>query len=124
MWDAGCEALRPYVEPLFGWDVQALRFYFDKSWRKRRVVLVGGAEAGWIELACENRWLFLHDIVLLPAYRNQGLGGQVLADINAFADANSLDVELQVLVTNPAQRLYGRMGFKQTHMKMHRKAGG
>lgn len=121
MWPAYCEAFRPYVEPLFGWNPAELRVYFDKSWRKRHVVLVGGHAAGWLELVVENSWLFLNDIGLLQAYRNQGLGTQIIKDVLAYADANDLQVELQVLVTNPAQHLYQRMGFKPSHMKMYRK---
>lgn len=121
MWPAHCEAMRPWVEPLFGWDEQTARFFFEKSWRRRRIVMVDGENAGWLEVAIDHRWLFLHEIGLLPRYRNQGLGGQIIADVNAYADAKGLNVELQVLVTNPAKRLYERMGFKQTHLKMHRK---
>ncbi len=84
--------------------------------------MVGGENAGWLEVASENRWLFLHEIGLLPGYRNQGLGTQIISDVFAHADANGLAVELQVLVTNPALRLYERMGFEPTHVKMHRKA--
>ncbi len=124
MWPAGCEAMRPWVEPLFGWDDQDARYFFDKSWRNRRVVLVAGVNAGWLELAIEKDWLLLHDIGLLPAYRGRGLGAQIIADVNAYADAHGVNVELQVLVTNPAQRLYERMGFRPTHAKMHRPAGG
>lgn len=122
LWPAGNEALRPSVEPVFGWDEAISRYFFDKTWRNRRVVLVGGQNAGWLELRLEEKWLYLAEIGLLPAFRNQGLGTQIIQDVFAYADARGLDVELQVLVTNPARRLYERLGFKQTHMKMTRQA--
>lgn len=121
MWDAGCEVMRPYIEPVYGWVEEHVRYFFDKNWRKRRVVMVDGDNAGWLELNLEDRWLYLAEIGLLPAFRNQGLGTQIIQDVLDYADANDLDVELHVLVTNPAQRLYERMGFKPAAMKMHRK---
>lgn len=124
MWPAGCDALRPYVEPLFGWDEQVARYFFEKSWRKRRVVLVADQPAGWLELAAESDWLFLHDIGLLPEHRGKGLGGCIIRDVQAYGDAHGLNVELQVLVTNPARRLYERLGFRPTHVKMTRPPGG
>lgn len=125
MWPAGNEALRPYVEPLFGWDEAVSRMFFEQSWRKRRVVQVGGENAGWLELRPDgDKWLYLAEIGLLPAYRNRGLGTRIIKDVFAYADAHGLDVELQVLVTNPARRLYERLGFRQTHFKMSRKAEG
>lgn len=124
MWPATRDTFRPYVEPLFGWDEEIARYFFDKNWRKRRVVVVDGCDVGWLELASEKRWLYVNEIGFLPAYRNQGLGTQILSDVNAYADANDMDVELMVLMTNPAQRLYERMGFRVTNLRMHRPVGG
>ncbi len=124
MWPAGRDALRPYVEPLFGWDEAVARIFFDKSWKKRQVVEVAGENAGWLELAAEGDVLFLHEIGFVERFRNQGLGTQLIRDVQQHADANNLNVELQVLVTNPAQRLYDRLGFRSTHRKMWRPVGG
>ncbi len=124
MWPASREALRPYVEPLFGWDEQVARYFFDKSFPKRRVIEVANQSAGWLELAAESDWLFLHEVGLLPAFRSQGLGEQIIRDVQAFGDTQGLHVELQVLVTNPARRLYDRLGFRATHLKMSRPPGG
>lgn len=124
MWPAGREALRPYVEPLFGWDETVARYFFDKSFHKRRVILVNGKEAGWLELARESDWLFMHEIGLLPEYRGKGLGERIIRDVQAYGDAHGLNVELQVLVTNPARRLYERLGFRPTHVRMTRPPGG
>lgn len=124
MWPAGNEGLRPYVEPLFGWDEDISRYFFEKTWRGRCVVMVAGENEGWLELRLEEKWLYLAEIGLLPIYRNHGLGTQIIQDVFAYADEHGLDVELQVLVTNPAQHLYERLGFSTTHLKMSRKPGG
>lgn len=122
MWEAGCEVMRQYVEPVYGWVESNVRYFFDKNWRKRRVITVNGENAGWLELSLEGRWLYLAEIGLLPAFRNKGLGTQIIQDVLDYADASELDVELHVLVTNPAQRLYERMGFKPAAMKMSRQS--
>ena len=124
MWPVVRDTFRPYVEPLFGWDEDVARWFFDKNWRKRRIVMVDGCDAGWLELASEARWLYINEIGLLPAYRNQGVGGQIISDVNAYADAHGFAVELAVLLNNPAIRLYERMGFHQTNIRMHRPARG
>ena len=51
------------------------------------------------------------DITLLPAWRGQGIGGQLMQDIidGAFGDGKA--VTLHVEQHNPAMRLYKRLGF-------------
>ncbi|MEM7576903.1 MAG: GNAT family N-acetyltransferase [Planctomycetota bacterium] len=124
MWSAGQEALRRYVVPIFGDDEAAMRGFFDRSWRNRLAVEVDGENAGWLEFALERTSLHLHDIGLLRAFRGRGLGGCILEDVCRYADEHQLDLELQVLINNPAQRLYERMGLRPTHYKMFRPRGG
>ena len=52
------------------------------------------------------------DIALLAAERGQGLGGRIMADILAEAAAAGLAVRIHVERTNPARRLYERLGFR------------
>lgn len=120
MWPLQRDTFRPYVEPLFGWEEDVARYFFDKHWRRRSVVLVDEHPVGWLEVSVEERWLYLADIGLLPECRNQGLGTRMIQDVLDYANAHELTVELQVLVTNPAQRLYERMGFRPSHVKMYR----
>ena len=56
--------------------------------------------------------LWLHEIYLLPNYRNQGIGTAVIQEMCARADRKNIPLKLQVLKTNPAQHLYERLGFK------------
>lgn len=56
----------------------------------------------------------LVDIALLPEHRGQGIGGELLrALIEQCRDSGAV-LQLQVLNTNPAQRLYTRLGFVKT----------
>ncbi len=53
------------------------------------------------------------DITLLPAFRNQSIGKTILSHTLKRAGQYELPVHLHVNRTNPAQRLYTRLGFKQ-----------
>ena len=116
------ESLGAHVEKLFGkWDDAAAdRNCTQKLTTGLQIIEVGGQAVGILHLSLENDWLSINEIELVSESRNLGLGTQVLTDIQAYADANKLNLELQVLVTNRAIRLYERLGFKPTHTKMAR----
>jgi ribosomal protein S18 acetylase RimI-like enzyme len=60
-----------------------------------------------------DTWRLL-DISLLPEHRGQGIGGELIrALINDCGNAGAV-LQLQVVNTNPAQRLYIRLGFVKT----------
>jgi len=52
------------------------------------------------------------DIALLASERGLGVGGRILQDIQAEAAASGLLVRIHVERTNPARRLYDRLGFR------------
>lgn len=60
----------------------------------------------------ESAWNVL-DIALLPEYRRQGIGTQLLTEVLAEAAAAAKPVQIHVERFNPAQRLYDRLGFRQ-----------
>jgi GNAT superfamily N-acetyltransferase len=60
----------------------------------------------------EAAWLVL-DIALFPEHRGRGIGARLLADVLAEAGAAAKPVQIHVERFNPAQRLYGRLGFRQ-----------
>jgi ribosomal protein S18 acetylase RimI-like enzyme len=53
------------------------------------------------------------DITLLPEYRRQGIGGELLQQVLAEADRAGKPVRIHVERFNPALRLYERLGFCQ-----------
>ena len=117
------ESLGPYVAPLFGhWDEAAAGRNFAAKQNNGLLIIIVDAQAvGVLHMSQEKDWLFLNEVELVSSVRQQGLGTQIMADINAYADTNTMHLELQVLATNPAKRLYERVGFETTHFKMHRK---
>lgn len=54
------------------------------------------------------------DLALVPNYRRRGIGSEFLQQLLAEARQAGKPVQLSVLKTNPAARLYERLGFKQT----------
>jgi GNAT superfamily N-acetyltransferase len=57
----------------------------------------------------DGEWLLIVDISLLPAARGGGLGTAILTDLLA---AETRPAQLHVELTNPARRLYERLGFE------------
>ncbi len=51
------------------------------------------------------------DIALLESARGQGIGGALMRQVIAEAGAEGLAVRIHVERTNPARRLYDRLGF-------------
>ena len=56
----------------------------------------------------------LVDISILPEYRRHGIGGAIIRELVRQSSSRGEILKLQVLRTNPAQRLYLRLGFLQT----------
>jgi ribosomal protein S18 acetylase RimI-like enzyme len=54
----------------------------------------------------------LIDIALLPEARGGGVGGAILADVMAEAEAAGKPLTIHVEKNNPAMRLYRRLGFE------------
>ncbi|MCX4750693.1 GNAT family N-acetyltransferase [Kitasatospora sp. NBC_01287] len=69
------------------------------------------AFAGCVALrpAADGHWL--EHFYLDPARQGRGLGGAVLRELLAEADARGRTVRLNVLQGSPARRLYERFGF-------------
>ena len=63
-------------------------------------------------------YAFISDLVVLPAYRDQGVGQRLLHTAEAYARAQgAATLELEVLPTNEqALRLYTRQGFRPHHV--------
>ena len=62
-------------------------------------------------------------IAVLPAYRNQGLGAQLLASLRDEALAHYPAITLNVREDNPAVRLYERAGFATVNEIVNRVGG-
>lgn len=78
------------------------------------VVVVDGVAAGVLVLSRDAEAVHVVDVALLPAYRGQGVGEQLLADLQRRAAASGRAVTLHVERGSRARRLYERLGFAVT----------
>jgi GNAT superfamily N-acetyltransferase len=81
------------------------------------IVEQAGTPIGRLYLLETEREYLLIDISLLPEMRELGLGKAVISDIVAAARIAGKTVSLHVERTNPARRLYARLGFVQVEDK-------
>lgn len=71
-----------------------------------------GTPVGRLLVDCRpDRWRIV-DIVVLAAHRGRGLGTSVLEWCQLQCAAAGAELRLQVAPTNPARRLYERLGFR------------
>lgn len=77
------------------------------------IVEIGGEPIGYLNVESTEKRIVLVDIALLPAARRRGNGTRLLLDLFREADARGLSVVAHVETTNPARRLYRRMGFDE-----------
>ncbi|XQW83767.1 GNAT family N-acetyltransferase [Thalassotalea piscium] len=66
---------------------------------------------GLVKLALLPERLHLRQLQLIPEFHNGGIGGKVLSLIKMKAKERELPITLNVLLDNPAKRLYEREGF-------------
>ena len=58
--------------------------------------------------------IVLRDIAVLTEYRNAGIGSRLIQDLLDEAASAGKPVQLHVVATSPAVRLYERLGFCRT----------
>jgi ribosomal protein S18 acetylase RimI-like enzyme len=76
------------------------------------IVQCQGRDIGRWYLDRAGAELRLIDIALLPAWRQRGIGSQLLRSLVAEADASGKDILLHVEANNPALGMYARLGFE------------
>lgn len=75
------------------------------------IVEVGGVAAGRLYVDRGPDETRVVDIALLPEHRGRGVGSALLRDLLAEATASGRCVTIHVEASNPARRLYERLGF-------------
>ena len=110
------------LEP-FGWDDNQKQAFIKMQFLARertyprvdsRLILLSGRPVGRLLVERDESRILLRDIALLKEFRNAGIGSQLIQDLMKEATAAGKPIELHVLVTSPAVRLYERLGFRRT----------
>lgn len=76
-----------------------------------QVILLDGQPAGRLYIHRREMEIRIMDITLLPEFRKQGIGSNLLNEILEEAANNNLAVTIHVERFNPALHLYVRLGF-------------
>lgn len=108
----------------WAWDPAMQQAFLDQQFMARqaqlntmstlnaRIVLYDELPIGQIATLPGLHSIELHDIDLLPAYRGRGIGTMLIQAELAAAAQVGKGMFLHVLVSNPAIRLYQRLGFR------------
>jgi ribosomal protein S18 acetylase RimI-like enzyme len=81
---------------------------------EHNVVELDGSPIGRLMIYREKDSVRLVDIALLAEYRGQGIGAELIGVLIEQCTRDGATLRLQVLQTNPARRLYERLGFTRT----------
>lgn len=82
---------------------------------RAEIIEVDGEPAGELIVDHGRDRIRLIDIALLPRYRGEGIGGDLVRSLCDEAAARRLPLELAVATENvAARRLYDRLGFRET----------
>jgi ribosomal protein S18 acetylase RimI-like enzyme len=105
--------MRDYVTQTWGgWDDACQRQHWRDNWFPgREAIDIDGELAGFVDVEERADHVWLGNIELAPRFQGQGIGTDLLRDIQLDAAKRGLAVQLQVLKVNPARRLYERLGF-------------
>jgi ribosomal protein S18 acetylase RimI-like enzyme len=120
VFDVRRQAFRDYVLRSEGWsDARELELHLERFARQRfRIIAAEGIDAGYIAThlypqATTERpaCLYLHQLMVLPAFQSRGIGLACLRLLRTEAQALRLPVRLRVLRVNPrALQFYVRAG--------------
>ena len=125
----------------FGWppaqQEMFLRMQFNAQYRsyemaygqaEHQIVEQDGKPVGRIMVLWQKDYALLVDIALQAEHRGRAIGGDLLRDLIQKCTQAGVPLRLQVLKTNPALRLYQRLGFTSTgedqmYIQMERQPG-
>lgn len=108
----------------WGWDAAQQDMFLKMQFNVQRrvyeaqyaqsghhLILLDDEPVGRLWVVRSDEEIHLVDIALLPAHRGKGIGGSLVKDLLDEAARADKPCRLQVLKSNPAGRLYARLGF-------------
>ena len=108
-------AMRESLERIGRFDPARSRERFARSFDPghTRHILADGHRVGFIVVKPQAEGLLLDHLYVRPGQQGQGIGGHVLADLLADADARHLPVHVGALRESASNAFYVRYGFHQ-----------
>jgi ribosomal protein S18 acetylase RimI-like enzyme len=79
------------------------------------IITLDSADIGWVHSFVEDNALFLAQLFVDGQFQRRGIGSEVVKALVGEAAQIGLALTLGVVKTNPALRLYERLGFRITH---------
>ncbi len=80
-----------------------------------RIITEGGKDVGWLQTTTRDDAVYLSQIHLAADHQKRGIGRKVLEGLIGEAETQGKGLALSVVTTNPAVRLYKRLGFYVLH---------
>jgi ribosomal protein S18 acetylase RimI-like enzyme len=98
-------------------DMDAQIVGFRQRWdvTQVRIITRDGTDIGWLQSFVKDGALFLGQLFVDGTLRGRGIGTHLVEGLIEEAAKASRAVTLGVVKTNPALRLYERLGFRTTH---------
>lgn len=107
----------------FGWDDNQKQAFIRMQFMARersqppadnKIILLNGRPIGRMLVDRNEPAILLRDIALLPEYRNAGIGSRLIQELMQEATAAGKPIQLHVVISSPAVRLYERLGFNRS----------
>jgi ribosomal protein S18 acetylase RimI-like enzyme len=95
------------------WQFEAQHLHYHRHYARAEysIILEGDRPAGRLYVDRRADEVRVVDITLLPEYRGSGIGSSLLLALKDEAHAAGKPLTIHVEHTNPALRLYSRLGF-------------
>jgi ribosomal protein S18 acetylase RimI-like enzyme len=90
---------------------------FRDRWKvpEVRIITCDGADVGWLQSRIEDEALYLVQLFVDAPFQGRGIGTETLERLVNEAARAGRSMTLGVVKSNPARRLYERLGFEITH---------
>lgn len=109
-------AYRDVSERQFGrWDEKLQDQFFEENWGAvvHEIILCDGTPCGYTCIEERDADIHVRELVIAPEFQGQGIGTQILADVQKTASGRGVPVRLGTFHVNRAANLYRRLGFQK-----------
>ena len=101
-------------------DLQDQHYKMSNPSAVFRIITLSDNDIGRLIVDRSGKDMQIIDLQILPAYRGQGIGSSILHALINEAASGRVSAHLHVELNNTdAQKLYRRLGFKQTNVNGH-----